>query len=194
MPIPTDSFPGPAPAAKAPPAAPAPTESAGPAQFDPLSGLLAILFPGAGHWRRGARGVLISTGILGLFLGGLLIGGLCVVDRRDNPIWFAGQALVGPLAFGVDYYNDHSLKVIDPYTGQHRTAHPERRDATGAVIDPAERRGPDGRPVGAAPGQPPQSTQSLGRMNELGTLFCTIAGMLNLIVIIDAAFNTRRAA
>jgi hypothetical protein len=37
-------------------------------------------------------------------------------------------------------------------------------------------------------------TRSLGRMNELGTLFTTIAGMLNLIVIIDAAFHTRVSA
>ena len=36
----------------------------------------------------------------------------------------------------------------------------------------------------------PPNTKSLGRVNELGTLFCTLAGMLNLIAIIDA--STRR--
>jgi hypothetical protein len=36
----------------------------------------------------------------------------------------------------------------------------------------------------------PPNVKSLGRVNELGTLFCTIAGMLNLIAVIDA--STRR--
>ena len=31
-------------------------------------------------------------------------------------------------------------------------------------------------------------------MNELGTLFGTVAGMLNLIAIIDATFHSRRRA
>ena len=139
------------------------------------------------------RGGLVALGILGLFLGGMLIGGIDVIDRRENPIWFAGQALVGPIAFGVDYVHQNLVKVIDPSSGQPRTAHPERRDDVGNIIDPAEVRGPGGTPVAAAPGAPPQSSKSLGRMNELGTLFATIAGMLNLIAVIDAAFWTGRS-
>ena len=39
---------------------------------------------------------------------------------------------------------------------------------------------------------PPAIRKSLGRMNELGTLYSAIAGMLNLIAIIDAAWHGRR--
>ena len=40
--------------------------------------------------------------------------------------------------------------------------------------------------------RPAPVTDSLARMNELGTLFATIAGMLNLIVFIDAAVHGRK--
>ncbi len=197
MPIPTSSTaqttdsPAPAPAPVA--SAPAP---AGPTEFDPLAGLLAFVLPGLGHAYLGerSRGLLVAAGVLGLFVGGLLIGSIDVLDRRDNPIWFAGQALTGPLAFGVDYLNQRYAKVIDDGTGQLRPAYPERRNEQGVVVSPAERRGPDGHPVPAPPGAPPLVSKSLGRMNELGTLFATIAGMLNLIAVIDAAFHTRRRA
>jgi hypothetical protein len=60
--------------------------------------------------------------------------------------------------------------------------------------NPDEIRNPDGTPSPAGPGQLPPNSKSLGRMNELGTLFSTIAGMLNLIVIIDASMHGRRRA
>jgi hypothetical protein len=147
--------------------------------------VLAFAFPGLGHWYLGEkrRAVLIASGILGLFVGGLLIGGIDAVDRRENTIWFAGQALVGPITFGVDYIHQHHLKVVS-------------KDAAGREVLrspwPHEVRGPDGRPRPAEPGQGPSSSVSLGRMNELGTLFSTIAGMLNLLVIIDAAMHGRK--
>jgi hypothetical protein len=186
----------PPPGTTATPVAQAPTPPAGPAEFDPLAGVLALAIPGLGHFYHGerSRALLIAGGILGLFFGGTLIGSIDVIDRRDNPIWFAGQALVGPIAFGMDYLNQHYAKVIDNTTGQPRPANPETLDQQGRVIGSAEIRGPDGHPVAAPLGAPAQTTKSLGRMNELGTLFATIAGMLNLIAVIDAAFHTRRRA
>jgi hypothetical protein len=41
-----------------------------------------------------------------------------------------------------------------------------------------------------SPAWPPY-VKSIARTNELGTLFTTIAGFLNVIVIIDAAWNRR---
>jgi hypothetical protein len=109
----------------------------------------------------------------------MLIGGVDVVDRREDSIWFLGEALVGPIAFGVDWVHQNQFKVLDGQT--RRTAYPHE------VRDPAT-----GAPAPAAPGQRPPNTKSIGRVNELGTLYCTIAGMLNLICIIDAAFRPRR--
>lgn len=151
-------------------------------EFEPVAALCAVLIPGAGQWYLGerSRGILAAVGVLGLFLGGLLIGGISVVDRRENLVWFVGQALVGPAAFGVDYAHQNYFKVIDPATGRVRSANPD------------EARGPGGRAIKAGPGQSPPYNKPLGRVAELGTLFCTIAGMLNLIVILDAAWHAPR--
>ena len=175
MPIPgqpTPTRPAPSPA----PAAPVVAADA----FEPVAGLLACVLPGLGHWFLGERwrAAAIAAGVLGLFLGGLLIGGIDVVDSREDTIWFAGQALVGPVAFGVDYVHQNHFKVHDG--AKVRTA------------NPGETRDPQGNAAPARNGEPPPNSKSLGRMNEMGTLFCTIAGMLNLIVIIDALLHAKR--
>ena len=81
------------------------------------------------------RGVLIAVGVLGLFFGGMLIGGIDVIDSREDRVWFFGQALVGPTAFAVDWAHQTQFKVIDPNTRQLRTAYPgEGRDANGMAV------------------------------------------------------------
>lgn len=147
--------------------------------FRPASLLAACVFPGLGHFIAGerTRALAIAAGILGLFFSGLLVGGIDSIDSREDRVWFYGQALVGPLAFGVDYVHQHHFKVIDPMTRQVRSANPD------------EGRAPDGSPV---PGGTPPNRKSIGKMNEIGTLFSTVAGMLNLIVILDAGFPGRR--
>jgi TM2 domain-containing membrane protein YozV len=151
-------------------------------RFDPAAGFLALILPGLGHLYRGhrRRAAYIALGILGLFASGLLIGGIDSVDSREDRIWFLGQALVGPIAFGVDHLHQTRFKVIDPITNHPRSA------------DPGEARDPrTARPYTSPRGEGPPNIKSLGKVNELGTLFSTIAGMLNLIVILDAAFPTR---
>ena len=109
-----------------------------------------------------------------------MVGGIDVVDSKEDKFWFIGQALVGPIAFGVDYYHQNHLKVVDTKMGRQvrRTAYPtEGRD-------PAT-----GKPV---PGGKPPNTKSVSKINELGMLSCCLAGMLNLIVVIDAGWPTRR--
>jgi len=115
--------------------------------------------------------------VLGLFFGGMFIGGVDVIDRKEDSVWFYGQAMVGPIAFGVDWIHQNKFKVIDPTTKQRRSANPD------------EGRGEDG--IAVKGGKPPNE-KSLGKVNELGTLFATIAGMLNFIVILDAGFPSRR--
>ncbi|MBI1189075.1 MAG: hypothetical protein GC200_00110 [Tepidisphaera sp.] len=147
--------------------------------FRPLGLLGACLFPGLGHILNGEvrRGVYIASGILGLFLSGLLVGGIDTIDSKEDRPWFLGQALVGPLTFAVDFVHQHHFKVLDPQTKQLRSAYP------------GEGRGPNG--VAVSPSTPP-NIKSIGKMNELGTLFSTVAGMINVIVIIDAGWPTRR--
>ena len=143
-----------------------PTPAREPERFEPVAGILAILFPGAGHLYLGEtkRGILIAIGVLGLFFGGMFVGGIDVIDSREDRLWFLGQALVGPVAVGVDRFHQ-SQKIADPnLPGGRRSARPDEN---------------------------PFNEKSLSKMNELGTLFATIAGMLNLIAILDAAFHSR---
>lgn len=163
--------------------------------------MVAAVFPGLGHFYLGQvkRAALITTGVMGLYLTGIAVGGVACVDRRDNFIWFLGQALVGPLTFGLDYVHQHHLKVIGPDThGNERLREPyphEARDPrTGhAMAIVVENGVPVARGAGGmviSPAYPPY-VKAVPRSNELGTLFTTIAGFLNVIVVIDAAFGVR---
>lgn len=189
-------------------------------QMNLTAGVLAFLFPGAGHLylRQTRRGVLAAIGVLGLFLGGLLIGGVDVIDRKEDKWWFLGQALIGPMTFAVDYYQQNVLKAypLDPSEVAGQRVRSDRLDQlTRRSLMPGEKRvvaefqtfaqqtDAQGRPSGGAspgksmkipyiapagPGEGPPNTKSIGRMNELGMLSVTIAGMLNFIIILDALF------
>ncbi|MFO0830412.1 MAG: DUF6677 family protein [Phycisphaerales bacterium] len=146
--------------------------------FHPTALLAACVFPGAGHFVRGerSRAIAVCVGVMGLFLGGMLVGGIDVIDSREDRPWFYAQALVGPVAFGVDWVHQNKLKVDD--NGRLRSAYPDEGR------DPAT-----GKPVKG--GTPPKS-MSVGRVNELGMLMAGLAGMVNLIVILDAGFPSKR--
>lgn len=148
-----------------------------PEGFQPHAALAALVFPGGGHALLGdlRRGACVAAGVLGLFFGGLFIGGIDVIDSKEDRVWFLGQAFVGPIAFGVDYLHQNHFKVREP-TGRLRSANPN------------ETRGQDAVPV---IGTPP-NRKSIAKVNELGTLFAAIAGMMNLIAVIDAAYPTAR--
>ncbi|MDP1661487.1 MAG: hypothetical protein Q8L55_06185 [Phycisphaerales bacterium] len=191
----------------------------------PLAAALACVFPGLGHiyLRQKRRAAMVALGVLGLFFTGLLTAGIDAVDsgawyiarahkmagkpapfvRTDgDPIWFLGEMFCGPIAFGVDYYHQTRLKVLDA-SGTLRTALPNeiRNPRTGAPIqvrdddnnqplqftDPAT-----GQVRLSTPADRPPYVKPLARVAEIGTLSCTLAGMLNLIAIIDCAFNRRR--
>lgn len=87
-------------------------------------------------------------GVLFLFLGGLLIGGIDSIDRKQDRLWFLAQGLNGPIAFVVNEVNQRVVKT--------------------------------------QPALQQLDTTSLGRVNEMGTLFTALAGLMNLVVILDA--------
>ncbi len=151
------------------------------AGVDPLAAAFGALVPGLGHWVRGERrrGRLIFTGVVGLFVSGVLVGGIDVVDRVESRVWFVGQAGVGPVAFGVDWINQNIFKGVDRSTGARRSALPGETIGPGGWIEVAD------------PGQRPPKMRSVAKVNELGTLFCAVAGMLNLVVVFDALFPGR---
>ncbi len=131
-----------------------------------LPGLGQILI---GHRRRG---VYAMIGVLGLFFGGLFLGGIDCVDRREDALWFYAQAGAGPIAFGADYANSALLK-----TGR-----------VGELVESPPAFGSRG------PAPMVNSFKSVTVMNEVGTLYCALAGLMNLVVIMDALKRAPREA
>jgi hypothetical protein len=121
--------------------------------------LAGWLLPGGGYLLIGQRprALVVGITILSLFVLGLLIGGVRVVEAskisyRQTPMraimdrpWFVPQILAGPIT-----------------------------------------------PIVAAIGRNEWFMSSHARLNEIGTLYTAIAGMLNLMVIVDAAWRSGR--
>ena len=155
--------------------------------FHPVALLAAVCLPGLGHIVRGERkrGFLAMIAILGMFFSGLFIAGLDAIDRRTEFWWFVPQAGVGPLTFAIDYTKREHFLVTN------------QMGATGPIITrpaaPDESRDPaTGLPIPLAAGSSPPYIRALGKPYEIGILYCALAGMTNLIIIIDAGFPTRR--
>ena len=178
-----------------------------------LAGIFAVLFPGAGHFfilRERRRGILAAVGVLGLFFGGMFIGGIDVIDREEDKYWFLGQALNGPIAFVINTIHQNNYKAYEIPEGIVETGQMDERIAASfhkRSLYPFEQRqwvrftikSPTGQvervlpvAVRAGPEGGPPSHQSIGRMNELGMLSSTLGGMLNFIIFLDALFPTRR--
>lgn len=127
----------------------------------------AWLVPGLGHLLAGhlQRGVILMICIGGLWITGLLVGGVSVVSTRSSngtlKAWFLGQAMVAP-SFAVEY--THS-----------------RLRARTEGEDPS----PYDETVAFSP--------AYARAAEIGTLYCALAGMLNLLAIIDIAYREPRS-
>ncbi|MCC5828976.1 MAG: hypothetical protein JJU36_05965 [Phycisphaeraceae bacterium] len=130
------------------------------------------VLPGAGHWLLGhrVRGSVLLASIMGLWLLGLLVGGISVIDHlkpldeewrmgRDRPtrarsFWYYGQSLVAP-----------SLVVHRFHMARQA---PEQPLAPEEAID-----------------EPRMVMPSFAHGYELGQLFTAIAGILNLLAMID---------
>lgn len=121
--------------------------------------MLAWLCPGLAHYflAEKMRGVCLFGGVVGLYLLGLLIGGVRIVEAPpmdwSRPVTsalsnttFLGQMLTGP------------VNLISARASAMAAAHPSTRDI-----------------------------RSHARVNEIGTLYTVVAGLLNLLAIIDAA-------
>ncbi|MEL7088025.1 MAG: DUF6677 family protein [Planctomycetota bacterium] len=115
------------------------------------------LLPGLGHFLLGQprRAVVLGTTIGTLWLGGLLIGGVSVIDRNDHPAWFLGQMLVAPSWAA----NAYRANLVADHDG------------------------------GFGPDDGPPFEPAYGRAHEQGTLFTSLAGLLNLLAIIDVLYR-----
>lgn len=133
--------------------------------FNPLAGILAWILPGLGYLALGEklRAVYALVGVGGLLVGGLLIGGVDSVDSKEDRYWAMVQFAAGPSVVAIDRYHQRTLKP-----------------ALKAWESGARRSGAE-----------PPYRRSVARVNETGMLYIALAGMLNIILVIDCA--TRRA-
>lgn len=106
------------------------------------------------------------AGVVGLFLAGLLVGGVDCVDRREDGLWFLAQAGAGPLAFLADAMNAFLLK-------------------SGKVGSLIPTNLPNGSVVQVS------SMKSVGAVNDIGILFTAMAGLMNVTALLDALRGPR---
>ncbi len=127
------------------------------------------VFPGLGQILLGERrrGFLAMAGVLLLFVGGLFIGGLDAVDKDEDRLWFIGQAAAGPIAFAAAYGNDMLIK-----SGRFGELVPTPLSQQQMMMGATESK--------------VSTLKGLAHANEFGTLFCFLAGLMNLIVVLDA--------
>lgn len=145
--------------------------------FSPSAAILAWLWPGLGHISLGQRkrGLLIMAGVLFLFFSGLLIGGLDCVDRKHDKLWFLAQSFCGPVAFVADLANQKWVQTVPDEWDRGTEARRRFEQADPLLLKQLHRIG-------------------LGRVNEMGTLFIALAGLMNVVVILDALYFVPPAA
>jgi hypothetical protein len=171
----------------------------------PLVAIAGWLVPGAGYLLIGqrSRGITIGVSILSLFFVGLLVGGVRVIEVPGY-VTETGKPHMIDVQVGSAAQNNAmivrawSLKATPineirdkPWSLPQLMAGPIAIGAgawsvLAAAPDPARQ----GQPYGAL---------THARVNEIGSLYLSVAGLLNLMVIIDAAHRSvhlaeRRAA
>lgn len=136
------------------------------------------VLPGAGYWLIGqrARGVTVCIAILLLFAAGLFVGGVRVIDVPGYEE--AGVRRVTGDGRWMLYAQPMATLLDKPwYLGQ-------------IFVGPATLAASYGS-IKAARHEYPKGTAHVA---EFGTLYCAVAGMLNLLVIIDATARAQAGA
>ena len=164
---------------------PSPPTLEGPTATGYLAIILAWAVPGLGHFLVGekGRGLLFAIVIHGLFALGMLIGGIRAINPPDQPIWTYTQYLAGwPMLVAGRVEKDWM-----PQGDQH-----------GSKFDQLVQEYESERPTPADDSQIPQRKAYAQKMFEkypiltyhpkvqdVGSVYCGIAGMLNLLVMFD---------
>lgn len=171
-------------------------------QWNPHAAVAAWLVPGLGHIVLGQhrRGIVLGIAIGALWLAGLLIGGISVIDKqaRDEPPqhvqdqfdrgdrvpgytpgrswWYWGQAMIAPSIIIERVRNSMAVN----YSAE--LGAPQEPNPRGRLVPPTDPSTP-----------PPPYEPSFGRVAEQGTLYTALAGMLNLLAMIDVLYCDPKA-
>ena len=166
------------------------TEQAPPEQPIPLkdpavAGILAWLFPGAGHFYQGrwAKGVLFLVCILGLFLWGLRLSSSPLTGpgravyfsfrTGDWRLYYVGQVGIG-------------LPALPALLQAVLVAHKVEPLWDGFMAPPPLEVRPASAPGPHSPVRATLADLSLNRYFELASVYTLIAGLLNILAVYDA--------
>lgn len=143
----------------------------------PLVALAGWLVPGAGYWVIGqrARGLVVGVTIVLLFLSGLLIGG---VRAMEVPAYDQYGRYAAPQRGWVRELAQRPWFLAQVLTGPIGLG--------GAAASNWAARPAEDRNMASGYGEP-RGALSHGRINEIAVLYTAVAGLLNLLAIIDAA-------
>jgi hypothetical protein len=194
----------------------------GPLCSAPVVAIATWLIPGSGYFLIGqyARGLVIGLTIIGLFLGGLLIAGVRVIEvpgytdhgeRRDYVVvvqpatrqhpaqvtkgwvlqvaplselrdkpWSVPQVMAGPMAIAAAAASVWAA-APDPNNGSNLAKFEDGLQ----------------KPMSKHPQDQPPFYKGIGamthaRINDIGSLYLSVAGLLNLMAIIDSAHRATR--
>jgi hypothetical protein len=128
--------------------------------FLAVVGLAAWAIPGGGYILLGhiRRALVVSVTILLTFGAGLYIGSIGVIDSVGAKPWYIAQVMNSP-----------AVIVLGNHVAQANTG------AAQLISRPESSAPPDGYPV-------------FGRSNEMGQIYTSIAGLLNLLCIVNAVY------
>ena len=162
-------------------------EGPGPVGYVAL--VLAWVVPGLGHMLIGQklRGAVFLVAIHGLFGLGLLVAGIRAINPPDQAIWTYTQYLTGWPMLVADKVEKNSRaelgdRAADPHSNEYR-------GRLGVVFDQEAPPGGETvaekqvRAVAFIKEHPSFAVDP--KMQDLGAVYCGIAGMLNLLVMFD---------
>ena len=158
------------------PTPPEPLPPSGPIGY--LAIMLAWAVPGLGHIIIGQRkrGLICLLAIHGLFAGGMLLGGIRAISPPEQPIWTYTQFLTGwPMLVASRIERTAELES-KPLMDQYFNNRPSEADNTKI---------PERRAYGSDFIAKHPEFSYHPKVQDVGSVYCGIAGMLNLLVMFD---------
>lgn len=145
-----------------------------------VAGLLAWILPGLGHWYLGhrARAVIILITISITFWTGVAIGGVkSTIDPQENRIWFLAQVCTGVHTIAGAVWSGQLDAVV-------RRCPDCKAELSG---------GPDGEPTCPRCNRRVTAAEASTKTRlafwpqvDIAVVYTGIAGLLNVLVILDA--------
>jgi hypothetical protein len=163
----------------------------GPGPVGYVAVVLAWLVPGLGHMMIGqkARGLVFLVAIHGLFALGLLLAGIRAINPPEQAIWTYTQYLTGWPMFVADRVEKASRVELGDRAADPNQNRPVYAGRLGVLFN--QETPPGGETVEQKQARARQfikdhpSFAMDPKLQDLGAVYCGIAGMLNLLVIFD---------